>query len=40
MEKVQYVHRSLRPLREVVEDFEGDETLDLFQNDCEGMCGV
>jgi len=36
----QWIHRSLRPLRDVVEDVEDDPQLDLFGNECEGMCGV
>lgn len=40
MERLQYVHRSLRPLREVVDDVEQFEQIDLFQNECEGMCGL
>ena len=41
MERLQYVHRSLRPLEEVVDDpYYDDEQLDLFNNECEGMCGV
>lgn len=37
----QFMHRSLRPLEEV--DFSTDEErgqLNLFENECEGMCGV
>jgi len=36
-----FVHRSLKPLREV--DFSTPEErgqLDMFLNECEGMCGV
>lgn len=41
MDKLQYVHRSLRPLREVVDDESLEEkNLNLFENECEGMCGV
>ncbi len=38
----QFVHRSLRPLREVIDDPDWDETrqINLFENECEGMCGV
>jgi hypothetical protein len=37
----QFVHRSLRPLREVIEDpnYE-DRQINLFENECEGLCGV
>ena len=38
-----YLHRSRAPLDEVdlSTDVErGQRVLDLFQNDCEGMCGV
>lgn len=38
-----YLHRSLKPLAEAVEQQRAerdDETLDLFGNECEGMCGV
>jgi hypothetical protein len=34
----QFTHRSLRPLREVA--FAGVENRDLFDHDCEGMCGT
>ena len=41
MKKPQFVHRSLRPLAEVINDPEYVDTqLDLFDNECEGMCGV
>ena len=36
-----FTHKSLKPLDQV--DFKnkkGDEQLDLFNNECEGMCGV
>lgn len=33
-----YLHRSLRPLREL--EFNGDRQLDLFTNECEGVCGI
>jgi len=36
-----YLHRSLKPLKEI--DFRTDEEvgqIDLFNNECEGMCGV
>jgi len=34
----QYMHHSLKPLDEV--DWGDTATLDLFGNECEGMCGV
>jgi hypothetical protein len=34
----QFLHDSCKPLEEV--DFDPDKTLDLFGNECEGMCGV
>jgi len=40
MRGLQYMHRSLRPLGEVVLKGEGQLELDLFGNECEGMCGV
>ena len=41
MERLQYVHRSLRPLDEIVNDKSiVDNQLDMFGNECEGMCGV
>ena len=41
MRRLQYMHRSLVPLREAVLDEDTDDSqLDLFQNECEGMCGV
>ena len=33
-----FVHRSLKPLAEV--KFKGQDEPDLFNNECEGMCGV
>lgn len=36
----QFVSRSLKPLRELVESDEPDPQLDLFGNECEGMCGT
>ncbi len=34
-----YIHRSLKPLSEV--NFDGDAgQMEMFDNDCEGMCGV
>ena len=33
-----FVHRSLKPLAEV--EFKGQDEPDLFNNECEGMCGV
>ena len=36
-----FTHKSLKPLDQV--DFKNkkeDEQLDLFNNECEGMCGV
>ena len=39
--KLQYVHRSLRPLREVIDDPElEDRQVDLFENACGAECGV
>jgi len=42
MKALQYVHRSLRPLREVVDDetLLGTDQIDLFANECSGICGV
>lgn len=34
----QYAHRSCKPLRDV--DFSDHGQADLFNNECEGMCGV
>lgn len=36
--KKQYVHRSCKPLSEVAMDI--DKQPSLFENECEGMCGV
>lgn len=33
-----YMHRSLKPIDEVV--FFGESNLDMFGNECEGMCGL
>lgn len=36
-----YVHRSLQPLSQVVFKIQPvDTTIDMFNNECEGMCGV
>jgi hypothetical protein len=36
-----FVHRSCKPLSEVeFNKKETDNQLDLFNNECEGMCGV
>ena len=41
MGDLSYVHRSLRPLEEIVADSDADEVqINLFENECEGMCGV
>lgn len=40
MRNYQYFHRSLTPLREAKIDEEDDGQIDLFGNECEGMCGV
>jgi len=41
MRNLQYVHRSLRPLREVIDDPEwSDKQIELFDNECTGLCGV
>jgi hypothetical protein len=41
MRGVPFLHRSLTPLAEI--DFskpESEQQINLFQNECEGMCGV
>jgi len=38
--KAQYILRTLKPLREMPEDPPDDPQIDLFENECEGMCGV
>ena len=36
-----YLHRSCKPLDEVeFNKKENDKQLDMFNNECEGMCGV
>lgn len=40
MEGKQFIHRTLVPLAEALIDEGPDDQLDLFQNECEGMCGV
>lgn len=37
---MQYVHRSLTPLRELDLTDPHEDQLDLWDNECEGMCGV
>jgi hypothetical protein len=37
----QYMHRSLKPIDEVdFRNLEDKGQLNMFENDCEGMCGV
>jgi hypothetical protein len=36
----QYMHRSLKPLAEADIDGENRNQVDMFQNECEGHCGV
>lgn len=38
MEHEQFMHRSLKPLDQVV--FKGEDRNDLWGNECEGMCGL
>ena len=39
--KVQYVHRTLQPLAEVdFRNLEDKGQINMFNNECEGMCGV
>lgn len=38
MKHEEYMHRSLTPLR--VANIGDEKTIDLFNNECEGMCGV
>ncbi len=38
MRVLQYMHRSLKPLDEV--EFAADSQINLFDNECEGICGV
>lgn len=38
MQHEQYMHRSLKPLDEIV--FKNENQLDMFGNECEGMCGL
>jgi hypothetical protein len=33
-----YLHRTLKPLNEV--EFKHEHQINLFINECEGMCGV
>ena len=33
-----FLHNSLKPLDEV--DFPNQKQIDLFNNECEGMCGI
>jgi hypothetical protein len=41
MRRLQYVHRSLKPLSEApIDEPDTGGQGDLFQNECEGMCGV
>lgn len=38
MKHLQYMHRQRVPLDQVV--FQADQQINLFENECEGMCGV
>ena len=38
MQKMQYMHRSCQPIDQV--EFTNEKQVDLFNNECEGMCGV
>ena len=39
--KVQFLHRTLKPLGEVdFRNLEDKGQLNMFNNECEGMCGV
>lgn len=42
MRNPQYVSRSLIPLRDLplLEELDGRQQIDLFDNECEGMCGI
>lgn len=40
MNRLQFMHRSLKPLAEAPIDLEESIAGDLFAEDCEGMCGV
>jgi len=41
MKKMQFMHRSLKPLDEVdLRNLEDMGQLNMFNNECEGMCGV
>ncbi len=41
MNSKQYMHRSLKPLDEIdFRNLEDKGQLNLFINECEGMCGV
>jgi hypothetical protein len=40
MSSEQFIWRALRPLRELDKTVDPDPALDLFGNECEGMCGV
>ena len=35
-----YLHQSRKPINEVDLEETKDNQLDLFENDCEGQCGV
>lgn len=38
MKEEQFIHRSCKPIDQV--EFFGENNLDMFGNECEGMCGV
>ena len=42
MREEQFVWRALKPLREIppVSELDNHEQIDMFNNECEGMCGV
>jgi 3'-phosphoadenosine 5'-phosphosulfate sulfotransferase (PAPS reductase)/FAD synthetase len=38
LNELEYMHRSLKPLREA--QLGDDRTVDMFNNECEGICGI
>ncbi len=38
LEGMPYLHNSLKPLDQI--DFTSQRQIDLFNNECEGMCGI
>jgi len=39
-EQLNYIHKSMTPLSEVVFNIDDPNQVDMFNSECEGMCGL